>query len=120
MEKLRHRELAIWPRPMVLAKAVYVLAKNFPAEERDALCDPLRKAAAVSVPSNIAEGSTRQTARDFRRFLGIAKGSLAEIDTQLLLAVELGYVANIENLEEEILSHVKMINVFVSSLPVAG
>ena len=117
MEKLRHCELAIWQRSMTLAKAVYVLTKNFPAEERYALCDQLRRAV-VSVPSNIAEGSARQTARDFRHFLGIAKGSLAEIDTQLLLAVELGYVANIESLEGEILSLVKMINAFISSLPI--
>lgn len=119
MDKLRHRELEIWQRSMALAKAVYVLTKNFPAEERYALCDQLRRAV-VSVPSNIAEGSARQTARDFRHFLGIAKGSLAEVDTQLVLAVELGYVSDIEKLEGEILSLVKMINAFISSLPIAG
>jgi four helix bundle protein len=117
MDKLRHRELAIWQRSMALAKSVYVVTKEFPAEERYALCDQLRRAV-VSVPSNIAEGSARQTAHDFRHFLGIAKGSLAEVDTQLFLARDLGYVADIENLEGEILLLVKMINAFISTLPI--
>jgi hypothetical protein len=78
MDKLRHRELAIWQRSMALAKAVYVLTKNFPAEERYALCDQLRRAV-VSVPSNIAEGSARQTARDLGISLVSQKGRLLKL-----------------------------------------
>jgi four helix bundle protein len=84
-----HRDLQVWQRLMKLAERVYALVKNFPADERYALGDQLRRAA-VSVPSNIAEGAAYQSTKDFIRFLSIARGSLAEMETQLMLASNLG------------------------------
>lgn len=77
---------------MELTKAVYDLTSCFPAEERYGLCQQMRRAA-VSIPSNIAEGSGRNHAREFLQFIGIARGSLAELETQLKLAVMLGFVS---------------------------
>ena len=71
---------------------VYKLTKKFPAYERYGLVNQLRRAA-VSVPSNIAEGSSRNTKKEFTNFLYMAQGSLNEIDTQLEIAKELGYLA---------------------------
>jgi four helix bundle protein len=86
------RDLIIWQRAMALAKEVYRITKSFPREEKFGLTSQLRRAA-LSVPSNIAEGHARQ-GREFYNFLSIARGSLAEVETQLLFAVEVGYLAN--------------------------
>lgn len=75
---------------MELAMAVYRVTSEFPAEERYGLTAQMRRAA-VSVPSNIAEGAARSTKRDFINFLHTARASLSELDTQLQLAVALGY-----------------------------
>ena len=84
------KELIVWQRAMELAQAVYALVKILPKEETYALSDQMRRSA-VSIPSNIAEGHARQTSKEFTQFLCIARGSLAELETQLLLAKELGY-----------------------------
>ena len=76
---------------MDLVDRVYELINRFPAEERFALCDQLRRAV-VSVPSNIAEGFGRETHKDFAHFLVQARGSLYEVETQLEIAVRRGYV----------------------------
>ena len=80
-----HRDLEVWKLAMRLVVAIYDLAKKLPPEERYALSDQLRRAA-VSIPANIAEGYARNTPADFRRFLLIAAGSTAEVQTQLLIA----------------------------------
>lgn len=77
---------------MQLVKAVYQMMSDFPAEERYGLSQQMRRAA-VSVPSNIAEGAGRNGAKEFLNFIGIAGGSLAELETQLQLAVILGFAA---------------------------
>jgi len=87
-----YRELIVWQEGIKLAKAVYKLTEKFPRNEIYALSDQIRRAA-VSVPSNIAEGQARKAPGDFRRFQYIALGSLAEIDTQLVLAHEFGYLS---------------------------
>ena len=84
------KNLLVWQRGMALAEGVYGLAKTFPRHEQYGLCDQMRRAA-VSVPSNIAEGCGRGTDRDWAHFLGQALGSLCELETQLELAVRLGY-----------------------------
>ena len=75
---------------MELAEKVYLLVKALPKEETYALSDQMRRAA-VSIPSNIAEGHARQSQKEFLQFLCIARGSRAELETQLLLAQRLGY-----------------------------
>jgi four helix bundle protein len=87
-----YRELIVWQRAMELVPAVYLVARNLPAQERYALSDQLRRSA-VSVPANIAEGQGRQHRRQFMHALMIARGRLAEVDTLLEIAVRLGYVS---------------------------
>jgi four helix bundle protein len=85
-----YRDLLIWQKGMTLAKQIYAMTRAFPADERFGLTAQMRRAV-VSVPSNIAEGQARHGRREFVQFLSHAEGSLAELDTQLTLAVELGY-----------------------------
>ncbi len=87
-----HEQLDAWKFSMELTKAVYQMTATFPAEERDGLSQQMRRAA-VSIPSNIAEGAGRNGAKEFLNFIGISRGSLAELETQLQLAVMLGFAA---------------------------
>jgi len=91
-----HRDLEVWKKAMELAREVYALTKGFPADERFGLTNQVRRAV-VSVASNIAEGAARGSHAEFIRFLRIALGSLAEVETQLLLATDLGYVHGVES-----------------------
>lgn len=83
------RDLRVWEASMALAEAVYDLCAGFPVEERFGLTAQLKRAA-VSVPSCIAEGNARESTKDYLRFLSMAKGSLAEVQTQVMLALRLG------------------------------
>jgi len=83
-----YKDLLIWQKGMVLAKLVYKLTARFPPQERFGLTAQLRRAA-VSVPSNIAEGQARQGTKEFLQFLSHAEGSLAEVETQILLSLDL-------------------------------
>lgn len=87
-----YRDLIGWQDGIKLAKVVYKLTEKFPRQETYALADQVRRAV-ISVPSNIAEGQARKAPGDFRRFLHISLGSLAEVDTQLVLAQEFGYIS---------------------------
>lgn len=82
------RELRVWEASMALAESVYGMASKIPREERFGLAAQLKRVA-ISVPSCIAEGNARGSTRDYLRFLAMAKGSLAEIQTQVLLAARL-------------------------------
>ena len=86
-----YRELIVWQKAMNLVTQVYQLSKAFPKEEIYGLTNQIRRAA-VSIPSNIAEGQARQSTAEFRNFLSIAQGSLAELETQLQIAVNLNYI----------------------------
>ena len=89
--KPRHyKELQVWQKAMALAKAVYRLTARFPAEERYGLALQMKRAA-VSIPSNIAEGQARHGTREFLQYLSHASGSLAELETQLILSADLSY-----------------------------
>lgn len=102
--KPRHyKDLLVWQKGMRLAKAVYKLTARFPDAEKYGLISQMRRAA-VSVPSNIAEGQARQGSREFLLFLSHAGGSVAELETQLLLSVDLGHCneAEVEEVESDI------------------
>jgi four helix bundle protein len=98
-----YKKLDLWNVAMEVVFDVYKLTKDFPVHERYGLVDQLRRAA-VSVPSNIAEGSSRNTRKEFANFLYMAQGSLSELDTQLEIAKGLGYIASGEfaNIQEKI------------------
>ena len=85
------RDLIAWKKGMELVKAIYDATDAFPQQELYGLVSQLRRAA-VSIPSNIAEGQAHYTNRDFVRFLRLSRGSLAEIETQVLIAQGRGYI----------------------------
>lgn len=86
-----HYNLDAWKVSRQLVSAIYRLTQGFPKEELFGLTSQLRRAA-VSVPSNIAEGAARAGDREFAQFLNLARGSLSELETQLLIAGDLGYI----------------------------
>jgi four helix bundle protein len=87
-----YRDLMVWQVAMKLTEDIYKTTESFPSREIYALANQLQRAA-VSIPSNIAEGHARSTTKDYLRFVSIAQGSLAEAETQLDLSHRLGYIA---------------------------
>jgi len=87
------QELVVWQKAMDLVVNVYDLVKIFPKDELYSLSAQLKRAC-ISVPSNIAEGYSRNTTKDYIRFLYIARGSLSEVQTQLLLSIKLNFISN--------------------------
>ncbi|QDU25332.1 hypothetical protein ETAA8_03970 [Anatilimnocola aggregata] len=85
-----YRDLIVWQEAISLAKSVYKLSANFPRREVYGLTSQIRRAS-ISIPSNIAEGLARNSTREYLRFVSIALGSLAELETQLCLSVELEF-----------------------------
>jgi four helix bundle protein len=98
-----HKKLEVWKNAMDLAVLIYEVTREFPKEEVYGITSQLRRAA-VSVPSNIAEGAARTSAKEFLQFINIAQGSLSEIDTQIELSNRLSYVTDqtYKNLQEKI------------------
>jgi four helix bundle protein len=113
-----YKELLIWQKGIRIVLQVYKLTQSFPKEEIYALTSQLKRAS-VSIPSNIAEGFGRQTDKSFNHFLNISRGSLNEIETQLIIAKELGFIQD-ENLYNDLLFIIeeesKMINAFAKNL----
>lgn len=95
---MTHKDLDIWKLGIDLVEKVYNLTGRFPKDEVFGLTSQMRKAA-VSVPSNIAEGAARNSKREFLQFLYISLGSLSEIETQLIIAQRLGYLKTTELFE---------------------
>jgi len=87
-----HHKLEAWKEARALVRTVYEATRGFPPEETYGLALQLRRSA-VSIPSNVAEGAGRDGDREFLRFLSIARGSLSELETQLLIATDLGYLS---------------------------
>lgn len=87
----RFKDLEVWKLSRQFCSQIYLVTANFPDNEKFGLTNQLRRAS-VSVPSNIAEGCSRSSNKDFSRFLEIAIGSIYEIETQLLIAFDLGYI----------------------------
>jgi len=94
-EVTSHRDLVVWQKAMDLATLVYRISAGFPRMEVYGLTAQLRRAV-VSVPANIAEGSVRGSTRDYAHFLGIAKGSLMETETLLMLSTRLEYLSDVD------------------------
>jgi four helix bundle protein len=90
-----YRDLDVWKLAIELVKDIYLVTGKFPQVEIYGLTNQLRRAA-ISIPSNIAEGQGRNSFKEFKQFLGIALGSLAELETQLIIAKEIGYMASVE------------------------
>jgi four helix bundle protein len=91
MEVQTHRDLLAWKEAMALVESVYRVTRTFPRDELFGLTSQVRRCA-VSIPSNIAEGAARNSSREFLQHLGIACGSVAELDTQLAISIRLGYL----------------------------
>jgi four helix bundle protein len=113
-----YKELFIWQKGIKIVCLVYKITKSFPKEEVYALASQLKRAS-VSIPSNIAEGFGRQTDKSFNHFLNISRGSLNEIETQLIIAKELEFISD-DNLFNEIMFLIeeesKMISAFSKNL----
>ncbi|WP_445452294.1 four helix bundle protein [Flavobacterium sp. 25HG05S-40] len=113
------KELEIWKRSRLFCSQIYAITSKFPNDEKFGLTNQLRRAS-VSIPSNIAEGSSRNSNNDFARFLEIAIGSAYEIETQLLIALDLGFIKT-DELEKSIIELneiIKMISRFRSNLKI--
>ena len=116
MEK-PHKNLEAWKQAMDLTIEIYNVTKNFPNQEIYGITNQVRRAA-ISVPSNIAEGAARQTKKEFGNFLHVAQGSLSELDTQIEIASRLGYidVKCRKTLDEKMEPIDKMITVLIRHL----
>ncbi len=88
-----YRDLDVWKMAVDLVEKIYFVTEDYPKKEQYRLVDQLCRAV-VSVPSNIAEGSKRHTTREYIRFIGIAQGSLAEVETQIIISERLRYVSH--------------------------
>ena len=105
-EEGNYKNLIVWQKGITLVKEVYKLTANFPSEEKFGLVSQMRRAV-VSIPSNLAEGQARRTTGDYVKFVSISEGSLAELETQMIISIELGFclqkeTENIFNLMVEI------------------
>jgi four helix bundle protein len=89
----RYKELNVWKRSREFCSSIYLITTKFPQDEKFGLTSQLRRAA-ISIPSNIAEGASRSSKKDFTRFLEISIGSSYEIETQQLIATDLKYISN--------------------------
>lgn len=90
---MTHRDLTVWKKSILLVKEFYLKSNSFPAEERYGLTSQMRRAA-VSIPSNIAEGYARKSDKDLLRFLSIALGSASEFETQLIISHDIDYLTD--------------------------
>jgi len=118
-EKGTYKNLLVWQKAMDLTAMTYNLVKKLPKEELFSLSDQMRRAV-VSIPCNIAEGRDRSTNKEFTHFLTIARGSKAELETQFLICVKVGYLKESEVSEAlALLSEVgKMLTALISKLRV--
>ena len=113
----RFKELEIWRKSRIFCSKIYNATSDFLTDEKFGLTNQLRRAS-VSIPSNIAEGSSRNSQKDFSRFLEIAIGSAYEIETQLLIASDLGFlkIEKLESLTNNLEEIIKMTSRFRTTL----
>ena len=112
-----HKELRVWQQSVEMVTSIYLMTKAFPKEELFGLVSQMRRAA-VSVPSNIAEGYARGSDKEKLHFLRISSGSMSEIETQLMISSNLGYISQdlFNELSEQITSVWKQLNALISSI----
>jgi len=113
----RYKELKFWQFSRMFCVEIYNLTNSFPKDEKFGLVSQLRRAA-VSIPSNIAEGASRKSDKDFSRFVEIALGSCYEIETQLLISNDLNYLSNqnLTQMQENLTQIIKMMSKFKTTL----
>ncbi|MEM7486922.1 MAG: four helix bundle protein [Bacteroidota bacterium] len=113
----RYKDLEIWKKSKVFCSEIYEITSSFPDTEKFGITNQLRRAS-VSIPSNIAEGCSRTSKKDFSRFLEIAIGSMYEIETQLLISLDLRFIekTKLEELLDSLNSIIKMTSKFKSTL----
>jgi four helix bundle protein len=112
---LGHHDLRAWQLAIGLVKETYALTSTFPKDEIYTLTSQMRRAA-ISIPSNIAEGAARLGTKEFVQFLGISRGSLSELETQLHIARQLGYVSGVTELDTAITELFRVIGGLMDSL----
>ncbi len=115
MQERPHQRLEVWRDAMSLVKSDYRLSNDFPDAEKFGLTLQMRRAA-VSVPSNIAEGAARRSTLEYLRFHSIARGSLSELDTQLQIATRLGFAIESKGLTERFNRVFAKLNELIRSL----
>lgn len=106
-------DLLLWQKSIKLSKRIYEITEKFPAKENFGLTQQIRRSA-VSIASNIAEGSERASKKEFIQFLSIAKGSYAELRTQIIISLEVGYIN--KNDFEELIILLNEISIFLTKL----
>lgn len=111
------RQLAIWTNGLEIANLIYLKTKEFPKDELYGLVSQMRRSA-ISIPSNIAEGSSKSSNKDFNQYLEIALGSSFELETQIIIAHDLSYVSSedYDELIKRLVAIQKMISIFKSKI----
>lgn len=96
-----HKNLEVWKKSIELVKDIYLITRDYPQDEKFGIISQMRRAA-VSIPSNIAEGNARMSSKEASRFIDIAIGSIAELDTQIIISKELGFIKEEKALLEKL------------------
>jgi four helix bundle protein len=115
MDLTSHKDLIAWKKALTLASKVYAVTRQLPSEERYGLTSQLRRAA-VSIASNIAEGSARRSSAEFMHYLHVARGSLSELETQMMIAIDQGFVEERHSPLHEIAEVGRLLNGLIRSL----
>ena len=110
-----HRNLVVWQKAMDLVEMIYRVTADFPRDELFGLVSQMRRAA-VSVPANLAEGSARNSTRELLQFLGVASGSLSELDTHIAIAARVGLLSDPLPLEEKLEEVFKLLTALQASV----
>lgn len=111
-----HKDLKVWQESIDFVSDIYAMTSNYPNEEQFGLISQLRRAS-VSIPSNIAEGASRHSKKEFIRFLYIARSSASEIETQLIISRKLGYLNTEDDIvEQQLVRIAKMLTALINKI----
>lgn len=114
-EIITYKDLIVWQKSIALVSDVYKLVRSFPDDEKYGLSSQIKRSS-VSVPSNIAEGYGRSSRKNYIQLLGISRGSLFELETQILIGKKLNFINNSEEIDNTITEISKMLNSLISKL----